>query len=118
MVGGDYTARNISSLARGGTLSIIAHLAGAKATVNINQIMVKMLRMTGSTLRPQSDATKAAIGRELLSTVWPVVSSGQIGPVISAIYPLSDAAKAHKHMEQGDLIGKILLAVENWDSVT
>jgi putative PIG3 family NAD(P)H quinone oxidoreductase len=112
MVGGDYTPRNIKALARGGTLSIIAHLTGAKSVVNVNQIMVKMLRVTGSTLRPQSEATKAAIANDLKTRVWPLIASGQIEPIIAEIYDLEDAAKAHTHMERGDLIGKIVLTVE------
>lgn len=112
MVGGEYTPRNIKALARGGTLSIIAHLTGAKSVVNVNQIMVKMLRITGSTLRPQSDVTKAAIANDLKARVWPLISSGQIGPIIAENYDLEDAAKAHMHMERGDMVGKIVLTVE------
>ena len=111
MVGGDYTARNIKALARFGTLTIIAHLTGARSEVNINQIMVKMLTVTGSTLRPQSELTKADIADDLKTTVWPLIGAGQIGPVITACYDLCDAEQAHAHMERGDLIGKILLKV-------
>lgn len=113
IVGGDYTSRNIKALARGGTLSIIAHLTGPRAEVNINQIMVKMLRITGSTLRPQSDSTKAKIARDLVTTVWPLMGAGQIGPVVAATYDLRDASMAHAHMERGDLIGKIVLRVDD-----
>jgi NADPH2:quinone reductase len=109
MVGGDYFARNIESLAVEGRLVEIATLHGVKAEVNIQTIMVRRLTITGSTLRPRPVADKAAIASELRQHVWPLLESGAVRPVIHATFPLRDAALAHRMMESSIHIGKLLL---------
>lgn len=111
MVGGGYIPRNIKALAMEGRLVNIAFLQGSKAEVNFAQVMMKRLTLTGSTLRPQSDAAKAKIASALLSKVWPLIEAGQVGPVMDSTYALDDAAKAHAHMENGAHIGKIVLEI-------
>lgn len=111
MVGGDYIARNIKCLAEEGRLVMIAFLAGPKAEINFAQIMTRRLTVTGSTLRPQSDRAKAGIARQLCDTLWPLVEAGAVRPVIDSSFPLRQAADAHRRMEAGAHIGKILLQV-------
>lgn len=112
MVGGDYLPRNIQALADDGRLVQIAFLQGPKVTLNFAQLMVRRLTITGSTLRPQSVAAKAAIAADLEREVWPLLASGRIAPVIDAEFPLVDAAAAHARMESSAHIGKIVLRVE------
>ena len=111
MVGGDYIPRNVKSLADDGTLVQIAFLQGPKVTLNFVQVMTRRLTITGSTLRPQSDVTKAGIAAELREKVWPLLDAGRLAPVMDSEFDLSDAAAAHTHMEAGDHIGKIVLKV-------
>ncbi|WP_241233595.1 NAD(P)H-quinone oxidoreductase [Altericroceibacterium xinjiangense] len=111
MVAGDYTARNIQCLKLDGRLVTIAVLGGAKATVNMAQVMVKRLTLTGSTLRPRSDAFKAALAQDIADKVWPFVEQGRLLPVMDRTYALRDAAAAHRWMEAGEHIGKIVLEV-------
>lgn len=111
MVGGDYLPRNVKSLATEGRLVNIAFLKGAKVEMNFMPVMLKRLTLTGSTLRVQSLAAKAAIARELLDQVWPLLNAGRIAPVIHARFALGDAAAAHQMMEDGAHIGKIMLEV-------
>jgi len=111
MVGGDYIARNLRALADDGRLVQIAFLNGPKAEINFAQIMTRRLSVTGSTLRPQSDAAKAKIVHELLTRVWPLLESGQIAPVIDREFDLADVAQAHSRIESSDHIGKIVLRV-------
>lgn len=111
MVGGDYMPRNVKTLADDGRLVQIAFLQGPKATLNFAQMMVRRLTLTGSTLRPQSDLAKARIADELRTNVWPLIESGQIGPVMDSSFALEEAAKAHAHMEASGHIGKIVLKV-------
>lgn len=111
MVGGSYIARNIKALDDDGRLVMIAFLGGAMAEMNFAPIMMRRLTVTGSTLRPQSDAAKAAIARELLRELWPLIAHGQVRPLLDSEYALADAAKAHAHMEEGQHIGKIMLKV-------
>jgi len=111
MVGGDYIPRNIKSLADDGRLVQIAFLTGPKVEVNFAQIMLRRLTVTGSTLRPQSDAAKAMIADELRTDVWPLISRGDIAPLIDSEFELAEAAAAHTRMESNAHIGKIVLRI-------
>lgn len=111
MVGGDYLPRNIEALANDGRLVQIALLRGAKAELDLGAVMRRRLTLTGSTLRPRSVNAKAAIARSLETRVWPLVEGGAIRPVIHATFPLERAADAHRVMEDGHHIGKIVLTV-------
>lgn len=111
MVGGSYIARNIKALADDGRLVMIAFLEGGKAEINFAQIMMRRLTVTGSTLRPQSESAKSRIAAELERDLWPMIESGAVRPLIDSEFPLADAAAAHRRMEDGSHIGKILLQV-------
>nr|WP_255553443.1 NAD(P)H-quinone oxidoreductase [Maritimibacter sp. DP1N21-5] len=111
MVGGSYIERNIRSLADDGRMVHIAFLTGPKAEINFAQIMARRLTITGSTLRPQSDAAKAAIASELRDKVWPLLDAGRVRPVMDSTFALADAAKAHERMESSAHIGKIVLDI-------
>lgn len=109
MVGGDYIARNLRSLAVEGRLCYIAFLGGSKAEVDFLPLMLKRITLTGSTLRARDVAFKAAIADNLKRTVWPKIEAGEIKPVIAARYALEQAAEAHALMESSRHIGKIVL---------
>lgn len=111
MVGGDYIPRNLRALADGGRLVQIAFLQGSAIKLNLASLMVRRLTITGSTLRPQSDLAKADIARSLAETVWPRLEAGQISPILDSLFELGEAAAAHRRMEQGDHIGKIVLKI-------
>jgi NADPH2:quinone reductase len=111
MVGGDYVPRELRALANDGRLVLIAFLGGAKATVNLADIMMRRLVLTGSTLRARTLAVKADIASRLREKVWPLFGTGKIRPVIHTVFPLDRASDAHAMMESGVHIGKIVLAV-------
>ncbi|MCL4187445.1 MAG: NAD(P)H-quinone oxidoreductase [Rhodobacteraceae bacterium] len=110
MVGGSYLARNLDAAAVEGRIAQIAMLGGAKAEIPLFMLMVKRLTLTGSTLRPRSVADKAAMARAIAVEVWPLVAQGRIRPVIDRVLPLAEAAEAHRHMESGSHVGKIVLS--------
>lgn len=109
MVGGDYLPRNIKALAPDGRHVNIAFLRGSKVELNFMPVMLKRLTLTGSTLRPQSVERKGEIARQLRDKVWPLISKGEIKPVIHATFPMAEAAQAHQLMESSQHIGKIVL---------
>jgi putative PIG3 family NAD(P)H quinone oxidoreductase len=109
MVGGDYLPRNLDVLAADGRLVQIAVLGGVKATLNLITMMQRRLTLTGSTLRPRPVAEKAAIAAALRARVWPLLDAGTIRPVVHATFPLRSAAEAHRVMESGAHIGKLVL---------
>lgn len=111
MVGADYFARNLESLSVEGRLVEIATLHGTRTELNIPTIMQRRLTVTGSTLRIRSVAQKGAIAAALLQHVWPLLEAGTVAPVIHATFPLRDAAAAHRVMESGQHVGKLVLVV-------
>lgn len=111
MVGGDYLPRNVRALADDGRLHQIAFLTGPKVELNFAHVMMRRLTITGSTLRPQSDAIKATIAEGLRLDFWPLLEAGKIAPVMDQTFALEDAASAHARMETNAHIGKIVLEV-------
>jgi NADPH2:quinone reductase len=111
MVGGEYLPRSMDALAADGRYVSIAVLGGVKAQINILTMMLKRLTLTGSTLRVRPVAEKGAIAAGLKQHVWPLLESGKVRPVIHATFPLRDASEAHRVMESGAHIGKLVLVV-------
>ncbi|ANL33284.1 NAD(P)H-quinone oxidoreductase [Rhizobium phaseoli] len=112
MIGAAYFERNLASLAKDGCLSIIAFLGGAVAEkINLSPIMVKRLTVTGSTMRPRTAEEKRAIRDDLLAEVWPLLEAGAVAPVIHKVFAFEDVVAAHRLLEDGSHIGKIMLTV-------
>ena len=111
MVSGDYVSRNLQCLAEDGRHVTIAVLGGPKADINMAFVMVRRLTMTGSTLRPRTDAFKTALCDEIAENAWPMFADRELRPVMDRVFPLAEAAAAHARMEAGDHIGKIVLEV-------
>jgi len=111
MVAGDYLEKNMALSAQNGRIAMIAFMGGHKTNVSLLPMLMKNLNLSASTLRPQSQAQKAAIAESLLKTIWPHLDNGQIQPVIAAQIPLAEAAEAHKLMESSEHIGKIILTI-------
>lgn len=111
MVGGGYVPRNLACLAEEGRHVSIAFLGGASAEIPIPAVMTRRLTLTGSTLRARSLDFKAALAQSVEAFVWPMVASGAFAPAIDSRFPLAAAADAHRRMERGDHMGKILLDI-------
>jgi NADPH2:quinone reductase len=112
MVGGDYIDRNYEAAAVDGRIVQIAFLSNApKATANFIKLMVKRLTHTGSTLRPRTNADKAAMVAAIEAKVMPLLREGKVKPVMDSTFPLEKAADAHRRMETSEHIGKIVLAL-------
>ncbi len=111
MVGGAYIPREIACLADDGRLVVIGLLGGTEAKLPLAQILMRRLTLTGSTLRPRSVAYKAAVATQLRQRIWPLIEAGKIRPVIAQTFALAQAADAHRLMESGQHIGKIMLAL-------
>ena len=109
MVAGSYVARELDCLAEDGRLVIIAVQGGVKAEINAGMVLRRRLTITGSTLRPRPVAFKTAIAQSLRATVWPLLASGRIKPVIYRVFNAGEAASAHTLMESNQHIGKLVL---------
>ncbi|MBC7522588.1 MAG: NAD(P)H-quinone oxidoreductase [Sandarakinorhabdus sp.] len=111
MVGGDYVPRNIQCLADDGRHVSIAFQRGMRADVDLGAVMRRRLVLTGSMLRPRPIAFKTAIAETLEGAIWPEFEAGRLVPMTDMVFPLADAADAHRRMEAGTHVGKIVLEV-------
>ena len=111
MTGGDFVPRNLEALNVGGRHVSIATLRGMEATINLFVVMRKQLRLSGSTMKARGPADKARLAAGLKETIWPLIEAGRITPAMAKTFDLAGAAEAHKRMESGAHIGKIVLKV-------
>src|SRR3569832_1203396 len=111
MVAGDYVDRNYDAAAVDGRSVQIATLNGPKVSVNIAKVMVKRLTHTGSTMRPRSNADKAAMVAAIEAKVMPHLREGRVKPLMDCVFPLEMASVAHRRMLTSAHIGKIVLEV-------
>lgn len=109
MIGGPSVMRNVQALAVDGRLSFIAFLEGSRVEVDLLQVMLKRLTITGSTLRARPIAYKGEVAAALEARVWPLLSGGRFKPVIDSTFPLRDAAAAHERLESRGTVGKVVL---------
>lgn len=112
MVGGDYVSREIKILAEDGRLVFISGLSSFAAQINILEIMQRRLTLTGSRLRSRPVAFKGAIAQALLKNVWPLIEAEKVKPVVFRTFSLAAADDAHRLLESGAHIGKIVLTIE------
>jgi putative PIG3 family NAD(P)H quinone oxidoreductase len=109
IIGGDYLPRNIDCLRLHGRLVQVGLIGGSRSTINLRKVLQNRLTLTGSTLRPRTVEEKGAIARELEQKVWPLLERGEVSPVIHAAVPLREAAEAHRLLESGEVVGKVVL---------
>jgi NADPH2:quinone reductase len=111
VVGGPYLQKNVSVLKREGRLVLIAFAQGSKVEFDFMPVMIKRLTITGSTMRPRTVDEKARIRDALLREVWPAFASARVRTHVFGVYPLEQAAEAHRVMEGSQHIGKVILQV-------
>ncbi|WP_295220722.1 NAD(P)H-quinone oxidoreductase [uncultured Chryseobacterium sp.] len=109
MVGGGYLAKNINILKPDGRLVHINAVDESGTSLDIRKVMTKRLTITGSTLRSRGYKFKKQLAKEVQKYVWPLIESKQFKPVIFQTFPFSEAAEAHRLLENGTHTGKIVL---------
>ncbi|MGH3510141.1 MAG: NAD(P)H-quinone oxidoreductase [Nocardioidaceae bacterium] len=108
-MGASYLSRNLDVLADEGRLVIIGLQGGSKGELDINALMRKRGAVISTSLRARPAAGKAAICASTVEHVWPLISEGVVRPVVHAVLPIERAGEAHRLMEDGDHVGKIVL---------
>jgi putative PIG3 family NAD(P)H quinone oxidoreductase len=115
VIGAKYLDANTRSLAIGGRVVVIGLQGGTKGELDMGRLLAKRASIHGSTLRARSPQEKGAIVTQVLEHVWPAIAAGTVRPVIDRVLPWADAAEAHRVLERGDNIGKVLLQVGGTD---
>jgi len=110
IMGGDYLPKNLIALAVDGRLVQIGLMGGDSSTIDLRRVLGRRLTVTGSSLRPRSVAEKGEIAAALHREVWPLLERGTVKPIVYRVFPLHEAAAAHRLMESSEHIGKIVLS--------
>ncbi|MDO7868329.1 NAD(P)H-quinone oxidoreductase [Nocardioides jiangxiensis] len=110
-MGAKYLDGNVAALATGGRLVIIGMQGGVKGELNIAALLTKRGAVHATSLRARPTEEKALICADVVENVWPLVADGQVVPIVHATLPLEQAAEAHRLIDSGDHVGKILLTV-------
>ena len=110
-IGAAYWDKNLRSLTIGGRLVLVGLMGGVKVETNLGMILTKRLQIFGSVLRSRSLADKIAITRRFEQNWLPLLTAGKIQPIIDTVFPLAQAAEAHRYMEANKNFGKIILDV-------
>ena len=110
-MGAKYLDGNVKALATDGRLVIIGMQGGIKAELNIGALLTKRASVHATSLRARPLEEKALVCADVVENVWPLVADGQVAPVVHAVLPLEEAAEAHRLIDSGDHVGKILLTL-------
>ncbi|MER7212000.1 NAD(P)H-quinone oxidoreductase [Streptosporangium sp. NPDC000239] len=109
IVGGPYLAKNVRALKTGGRLVVIGMQGGSRGELDLGALLTKRAAVHGTTLRARPVDEKGIIVRGVVENVWPLVDAGVVRPVVHSRVPMSEAAEAHRLLESGEHVGKILL---------
>ena len=110
-VGGGYIGEDQKVLNVDGRIVLIGLMGGRAAEVDLGMMLVKRHRLIGSTLRSRPVAVKGEVMQALHRHVWPLLSSGQIVPMIDSDWPIEKAAEAMAYVAANKNTGKVLLSV-------
>ena len=110
-MGGEYLTRNVAALAVGGRLMVIGLQGGRKGELDLGVLMPKRASVAAISLRPRPVAEKAEIVAAVQASLWPAIESGEVRPVIDRVLPIGQAAEAHRVVEAGEHVGKVVLTV-------
>lgn len=110
-VGGRYLASNLDCLAIDGRLVIIGLIGGAKAEINLAMLLMRRLRVIGSTLRTRPVPEKTEIVSKFLARFGSALEAGRIKPVVYRALPLEQAGEAHRIVQASEHFGKVVLRV-------
>ncbi len=112
-VGGAYLKPNLRSLRAGGRLVIIGLMGGATAELELGRLLVKRLRVIGSTLRARSIADKTRVMESLEHLLWPQIERGEIQPIIDSVVPIQETARALERVASDQTFGKVVLRISS-----
>lgn len=111
-VAANYLEDNLTLLRTDGRLVCIGLMGGTRAELDMGRMLMKRLRLIGSTLRNRSNEAKAQIARELREQVWPLFDERRLSPIIDRVFPMAQAEEAHAHLASNATIGKVILTLE------
>lgn len=110
-VGAAYLEDNLKSMNLDGRLVLIGLMGGIEAPLALAPMLMKRLRIIGSTLRARPVAAKTEVMDALFERVWPLIEAGTIKPIIEEVIPIAEANRAHALIAGDTTFGKVVLEV-------
>ncbi len=109
VVGAEYWARNVASLALRGRIVVVGSMSGAAGEFDLAPLMRKRLRVHGTVLRARPLEEKATLTQRVVRHLLPLFEAGRLVPVVDRVFPLAEVADAHRYMASNANVGKIVL---------
>jgi NADPH:quinone reductase-like Zn-dependent oxidoreductase len=109
LVGGQYVAADIACARTGGRIIVIGLTAGRSATLDLGQLLRKRVTLVGTVLRSRTDAEKADLTARMCRDVLPLFDDGSVVPLVDRVFPMADAADAHRFVEANGNFGSVVL---------
>lgn len=116
VIGAKYLSRNLTALATNGRLLVIGLQGGRRAELDLGALHTKRAAVIGTTLRGRPVAEKATIVAAVREHVWPLLESGDVRPVVDRVMPISEVVEAHRVVEAGEHVGKVVLTMPPRDA--
>jgi NADPH:quinone reductase-like Zn-dependent oxidoreductase len=110
-VGKPYLSQNLKALAPKGRLVQVGLLGGSDANIDLGILLQKRLRIIGTALRSRSLEEKALVTRNFANQVVPLLANKKVRPIVDKVFPLKEAAQAHRYLENNANFGKVVLQV-------
>jgi len=112
LVGGPYLSEDLRCMAAGGRVVLVGLVAGASAEIDLAIVLRRRLEIRGTVLRVRPLEEKILLARSFSRHVVPFIKSGALKPIIDRVFPLTEAAEAHRYLAGNESYGKVVLAVE------
>lgn len=98
-VGGDVFTASIKAVRNGGRIVTCGATAGYNPAIDLRHIFFRQIEVLGSTMGSKADLL-AVLGH---------VAAGRLSPVVDRVFPLAQAAEAHKVLEARAAFGRVVL---------
>lgn len=109
-VGGSLLGELVRCAAAGGIITLNGALGGSAASLPIFEVMMRRLALRGVVLAELLEAEKPLA--DACEFITRGVAAGTIRPPVAAKFPIERVAEAHRFLESGDQIGKVILTVD------
>lgn len=108
-MGGSYLPRNVQVLATGGRLVTLGLQGGRRGELDLGALLAKRASVAAASLRARPPEQKAGIVASTQAFVWPYLEDGDVRVVVDRTFPLAQAGEAHRYLDSGEHVGKVLL---------
>ena len=111
LVGGKYVEEDIKCAAAKATIMLIGLLGGTLTELSLNLILMKRLKLIGTSMRSRTLEEKIALTKRFESELLPFIASQELQANLDCTMPFEQIVQAHKMMEADANFGKIVMVI-------